>query len=511
MNTIELVDCGPVKALSIPVEPGVIVLRGRNDIGKSESLKAVSKLLGGKETVSCRQGAVAGTIEGFGVRVSLGKARTSSRGELEALSIEGNLPVADLVDPGLKDQTAADAKRIKALIYLTGATADPARFYGLLPGGKDDIEKNVAPTSLQTNDLVEMAAKIKRDLEAAARKAENDASVEEGKAAADRNAGDGLEMTAETDGAKLQKALEDAAGLKSTLDEQARTAKKTLADAEQAKASLASIRGSGSTGITTPEAQERFQRANDRLETAIKEVSLAKDEVTRLELELRAAKQVYGAALVQKESAEEAAKSSKEAIAQIATNDAMAAGWQRSIDAAADIYVPSDDDLAIAADSVARARKAIEQAAVVQAAKERIAKAKRHQEAAAELRKKADKLRDAARDTDVVLSQAVDSEHLLVRGGRLVTIHPERGEVLYCERSDGTRWRMALDEAIKRLRSLGQAEWAIIPVPQRAWSELDPDNKRAIHEYAIQQGVTILTAEATNGELRAEAYQEVEN
>jgi len=96
MSTIELTDCGPVKALSIPVQPGVVVLRGRNDIGKSESLKAVSKLLGGKETISCRQGAVNGTVEGFGVKVSLGKARTSARGELEALSIEGNLPVAEL-------------------------------------------------------------------------------------------------------------------------------------------------------------------------------------------------------------------------------------------------------------------------------------------------------------------------------------------------------------------------------------------------------------------------------
>ena len=162
----------------------------------------------------------------------------------------------------------------------------------------------------------------------------------------------------------------------------------------------------------------------------------------------------------------------------------------------------------MAADGVNQARQAIERAAVIRAAKERIAKADRHQKAAADLRKKADKLRDAARDTDVVLSQAVDSENLVVRGGRLVTIDHERGEVFYSERSDGTRWRIALDEAIKRIRSLGgQAETAIIPVPQRAWSELDPQNKLAIHEYAVQQGVTILTAEATNGDLRAEAYQ----
>ena len=84
----------------------------------------------------------------------------------------------------------------------------------------------------------------------------------------------------------------------------------------------------------------------------------------------------------------------------------------------------------------------------------------------------------------------------------------ERGTVPYGERSQGTRWRMALDEAVRRIRQLGMQREAFIAVPQEAWECLDPDNRRAVHEHACELGVMVMTAEAASGELRAEAFQE---
>jgi hypothetical protein len=470
----------------------VVVLRGRNDAGKSETLKAVSRLLGGKADVSCRDGAVRGEIEGFGARVTLGRS-VRSTGELEAIAIEGSLPVAELVDPGLKDPAAADARRIKALLYLTGATADPARFYDLLPGGKAELERYVFPQTLTSTDLVEMAAKVKRDLEAAARSEEALAHNEDGKAAADRNAGDGLDLSAPTDIPKLQAALEQAAATKGTLDGQAREARRAKAEAEEARKALEKATGSGKS-VSECSAAEAAAKA-DLIE--------ARTRARDLKVQWEAARSAEGAAYDRMVAAEE-----QSAAVQRTAN--ATAGWQAAIDAAADVWEPTADDLNQAAACVQQARQALETAAVVRAAKARLAKAAAHQEAAAEHRKTADRLREAGRGTDDVLSAAVDSDTLSVKAGRLITQHPERGEVFFAERSDGTRWRIALDEAIRRIRQLGQAETAIIPVPQRAWSECDGDARRAIHAYAVEQGVTILTAEADRdvvGELRAEEYE----
>ena len=67
-RTIIVENAGPVAHLEIPVQPGATILRGCSDIGKSETIKAVSRLAGGREDVTCTAGEAQGFVEGFGVR-----------------------------------------------------------------------------------------------------------------------------------------------------------------------------------------------------------------------------------------------------------------------------------------------------------------------------------------------------------------------------------------------------------------------------------------------------------
>ena len=126
MSTGTLKNIGPLETLTFPIPEagGVVVFHGRNGSGKSTALRAIDTTVSGKGKVSVRDGTLKGEIDAFGVRVSL--ARSIRRtGEAEVVSLEGRFSVADLVDPGMKDPDAADAKRIKALVQLSGARPTP--------------------------------------------------------------------------------------------------------------------------------------------------------------------------------------------------------------------------------------------------------------------------------------------------------------------------------------------------------------------------------------------------
>ena len=485
-ESITVRDVGPVESLSIPIRPGVVILRGVNDCGKSVTLEAVSKLAGGNGAVTCRDKAAKGEVEGLGVRLSV---RQSARrtGELEALSIEGKLSIADLVDPKIKDPLAADRHRIKALLQLTGATAGVDRFREVCSDA-EAFERACTPDVLKCDDLVEMAARLKRNLEAASRSAADEATKAEGQALGCKQATEGVDLSIETDQATLQGRLEDAIYEQGELAAKAKAAIAAKERSEAARERLDKEANPPDVNGAERELQDRI----DAVEACCNTVEQLKADLARAAADLARAKDSELAA--------------KERLRLEQSHADAVAGWKETIDAAAKIECPTAGQVEAANQAVATAREAIEQAALVREAKAKAAQAQAYIDAARAHRRKADSLREAAKATDDVLSQAVASKSLKVRGGRLITEHPDRGEVFYSDRSDGTRWKYAIDEAIQRIRQLGAERTAIIPVPQDCWGELDPDNKNAIHEYAAKMGVTIITAEAARGELRAEVF-----
>jgi hypothetical protein len=162
--------------------------------------------------------------------------------------------------------------------------------------------------------------------------------------------------------------------------------------------------------------------------------------------------------------------------------------------------------LTAAAQVVTEARNAVEQGALVGRAKKQLAEAEEIDRKAAELRERSERLRQAARGTDEVLSGLVAKAGVPLRVEPVdqrmrLTLETRRGATCYAELSDGERWRIAIDIAIKAVGPGGE-----ITLSQAAWQDLDTTNRRAIAEQAKAGNILIYTACADEGDLRAEIY-----
>jgi energy-coupling factor transporter ATP-binding protein EcfA2 len=182
MNAISIKNIGPIEKLDIPLPPdgGVVVLRGANGAGKTTALEATQRVLGGNHQLSCRDGSERGTIDGLGVKITVGRS-TRKTGDLEAIHLEGKLSIAELVDPGLKSPEAADAKRIKALVSLSDVDADERLFVQEIG---EELYSVAVSNDKAGMDLLEMSARIKQDLQGYARRCEREAESHQGQAKA---------------------------------------------------------------------------------------------------------------------------------------------------------------------------------------------------------------------------------------------------------------------------------------------------------------------------------------
>jgi predicted ATPase len=147
IRMVEIQNVGPIEKLSIPLPAsGVVVLRGRNGVGKSHALAAIDSLISGRGKPPCRDGAEKGLVEGFGARLTIGRSQRRT-GEAEVITLEGRLDISQLVQPPLKDEEAADRQRIKALVQLSGQSADLEAFAHIIPQGMT-VDELVPPQSV---------------------------------------------------------------------------------------------------------------------------------------------------------------------------------------------------------------------------------------------------------------------------------------------------------------------------------------------------------------------------
>lgn len=488
--TIEVTDVGPVEHLSIPIpeDGGLVVLRGANGSGKSSLLKAVDRLATGKKdiAVSARDGAPRGQLSGLGVTLRVGRS-ISRTGELEVESLDGRLSVAELVDPGMKGAEEADNRRIKALVQLAGVKPDIGLFSGLL----DDPEwfaAIVKGKNLETDDILVLADRIKRAIDEAARNAEGVANIERAKAAACREAAAGVNVDVETDEQILQAAMNEATSTDATLREKARAAEKRAAEIDDARQQI-----KARTACKPGETLASLEECRQREAHCHNQVADARDNVSKLEKALQEARWDL-------ERAEDRLADSRRDLANVEQFHAALAELE-AIASAGEIEAPTDEELEAAAEAVIDAREAIEAGALARQAieKRRLAAEHADLEAAAVLR--AETLREAAKRVDDVLSEQIAKlgVPLEVKAGRLYAKKTRRGSTLYAELSEGERWRMALDIAIEAVGENG-----LLSIPQVAFEGLDPENRRLIGEHVKGRKVVILTAEATDGPIRAE-------
>lgn len=482
-RTIIVNDVGPCGTLVIPVQPGGTILSGFCGVGKSLTLEAIALGLGGRDKgrVAPREGTKRGSVDCLGVVLNVSAGRVTRNGESEVASIE-EFDIGSLIDPPVKEEEARNRYGIKSLLRMTKVEADPSLFYHLA-GGKEQFEAIISPDALKSADLVEMAGKIRRAFDAEKRRVLSQVETEETAAAANRNAGDGLDLKAECDGAKVQELHSAAVSHHAKLQEQWDAAEEAQAAAETARAKLAKATGS-SKSIAECEAE---------LEEKREAWKATQDRVKEIEAELRIAKAEAMAAYEAMESATSQLDSARQAAA-------ATAGWQEAIDRSLSIHGPKASEVIAARTAVETTRKAIETAAVVRAARERIANAVQHQERAAELRKEAERLKDAAQDTDSVLSAAVASERFAVKRDVLIGVLPDGTAKPYYDLSAGEKTMIAIAEKIDRVRLTANdpKQLCIVDLPQENYQDLPDSVRNRLFAYAAEHNVAIVTAQVSD-------------
>ena len=464
-KTIQIENVGPIERLSIPLpEAGVVVLRGRNGVGKSHALQAVDSLVGGRGRPPCRDGARRAVVEGFGARITISRSLRRT-GEAEVTTLEGRLDISQLVQPPLKDQEAADRQRIKALIQLSGQPADPKSFESILPEGLS-LGELVSPS--ERDDPVVLAGKVKRALEAEARRHEKASEDAAAKAAALEE--QLPEQIPDGDPDEAEKRLQAALLRQRELEVQAQQARTQREQIQKAQAELDKLRQSRPAS-SAAELKEQLGQLDEKIRKLQQALAVAQERRQQLARQLEAA-----------QSAEEQIRRLESLIQELPQE------------------VPQQQ-LQQVRQEVESLRRQYDAARQAKQLRQLAAQAKSHREVARKQSRLAERLRDAARSTDEVLTGLVSqvTQKLRVEAGRLVC-DTDRGVEPFAELSPGERWRIALEIAAEQVGPGG-----LVTVPQEAWEALDPVHREEVAEIARRVGVVILTAEAAeNEEISAE-------
>jgi len=472
MATVTIENSGAVKSIEFqtPEGGGLILLRGANGTGKSHGLDTVKRLLGGDERPTVHDGADKGTAEGWGARINIGPRITKS-GHLDVQSIEGKLDLAAFIDPGIDDPASADAKRIKSLLAIRGVTGDAALFTPrLIP---TPVFESLAVEPCE--DLVEYAGRVKRKLEQGAR--DNSA-----RAVAHHQKSTGLMANAtefgptqERDSAKLQAQLEAAIREQSSIEQRDRDQQDQAVKREEAEARLAKLPAADSAVV------------DSRMVAAV-------ESLNRAEAALAEAQRIQSEAATEYKLAEAAVLADKRLVA-------MRDGFEKIL--ATELPQPiTISEVLAASQRVDTARDAVEtgvKAREYDKAKALADKELQQGKAADEI---ADLFRSAALGIDSVLSDAVAGLDigLFVEKG-LLRVNTDRGAEPIGELSHGERVKLGVRLVASRVGPGG-----VVVVDQGDFESLDPTNRQEIIEFAHEKQIIILSAEAADGELRAEIY-----
>lgn len=469
-SQIELDHVGPIEHLTIPIPEGggVVVLRGKNGSGKSHALNGVEALYSKESRKGLRNsdGMPSGKIEGLGVAVRLGRSNTA-KGELICESLDGRVDPSLLVDPGIKDPLAADAKRLITLIRLAGVEVT-RETWEAATCGLIDLNDLVDPDPVVSADSIRRAlhAKALTDERAAESKAKEAATLEHSIA----------DINLDVDNNMVQ--------LAEDLDE----ATSRLARAEQQQ----------SDHIAAKERQAKAVEALNALpelatEMRRQELLIASKKVDELVAQIESLQErlVDARGIVDKKQAELDAAEQREAerkqLADIVNTDIPAEVTTEQIEQLREAKT--------------KAHERLQQCEVVKRALETKSKATDLKADAESCAACAARYRDLARSTDQVLEQAlIDSgfNTVKVHDGRLC-VESDRGLEPFSDLSHGERCRITFDIVVA-----GLPEHSVLPVRQEFFESLDPHNRAHLSQLAKERGLVIVTAEATDGDLRAE-------
>ncbi len=510
-----------IKHLEIPVpKSGLVLLRGRNEYGKTTALDGISNLLHRKdERLGLSKGASrAGIVEGFGATLTVHASRTTKAGEVESfISFEGLDPTR-AITPKEKDVVAAERGVINRFADFLGINADPQLFAELFDNGVEDLNRYTSPNARSASSIVEMAKLVKADVEDHARSLDEQRVNKEGEAAGLRQGLGDLDLTKEGNETVLAQALESAIREESELLGRQKQAAETSTRLGEVRASLDRLRaesakddegearaavdaaravesqasealGSATNAITSAEAAKRealrsednrirtlteaqdaaVRAAEQALEQARKTRADALAEAARVRAEVvRTQDALIGSAQQAKASAE-----GEVGRAMLATRNAQARvdaiGRRRQDIAAAEVSLaqqggsiveaPTEEQLTAARERIESARKASELGVLIRDGRRKHLAANKAAAEADQLGKAVERLRLAAAGVWNVVTKAVAPAlppGMSIADGRLVQRDGDN-TFFYLELSMGRRTRIVVTALAKSLHKLADA------------------------------------------------------
>lgn len=497
---ISIKNIGPITEFEYELgDFGVHVLRGKQGAGKTTCLRAVELAVNGRSDVGLtkRDGAQRGEVSIAGHVIRIQKV-IREEGDLSVDGL-GDISIAELHSPKFKNAATRDQHRIRTLVRLAGVEADVQLFREQLGERFDAI---VPVDSLKTDDLVEMAARVKRAYESEAQRVEKRVETEQANARAQAAIAEVIDIERPHDESELQddlaRAMQTESARKAELDAlvkakyEARTAGKRAAEARD---KLDELGG----GATVAEATAKLEVENGNL-------AAVDSQIERFEAKLREAKQARREVLTKRDAAEAALEAAKR-------EEALYAELHAIIDAASSLVPPDEDEIETAETQlndakveVAAAKSAITEGAKIRAAIAAKSKSDEHMAAANKLSTEARRLRGAAADTFSVLTNAIARINdcplrvaLSDEGDPRLVLETDRSEAEpFDELSDGLKWLHVVRIAASANR--------LIVLSQSAFGELSPSSKAYLDKLAKEHKCWVLSAEADDCELHGTPY-----
>ena len=503
MTEINIKNIGAVEDFFYTLaDYGLHVIHGMQGAGKTTILRTVQLVADGQTDarLSKRDGSPRGeaTVAGKTLRIV---KQIREDGEFSLEGLPSSFSIADLHSPAFEKATTRDKHRIKTLVQLTGVEADASRFYELL-GGEENFKRIVPVDSLTTNDLVEMAARVKRAIEREAIRVEGmektvladsraQASLYESVDTSKEHRDDVLQSTLEIAIKTSASRAERVNGLKRQLE----AARDSIVKADEARARLAAM----GAGKTVAEAKKEADLIKVELEQKISD-----------ELDIETSLKVAHAHTLEVATRHQAAI---EAVKQAKREEALHAELHEAINAAGTV-APAKGEIeeaeaehVAALHALADAKSSVTQGVRIREALEAQKRSVASGEQAKQLHTEAKRLRDAATDTADVLTAAISSLNdcpLKIKldedGEPRLVIATDRSETEpFDELSDGERWLHVVQIAAAANR--------LIVLPQHAFGELSPESKDQLNKLAKTNRCYILTAVADDCELHGESYK----
>lgn len=484
---ISIANVGPVVDFECSLAPGVTVLRGKHGAGKTTILRTVQLATDGRTDRKPvkSDGVPRGAATIAGRTLSITKT-VRTEGELSVDGL-GELSLDVLHTPKFDDAAIRDKHRIATLVRLAGVTADATLFHAIA-GGPEKFAALIDSDSVKTTDLVDMAGRIKRRFERHAQEFEARVETETTRQVAERQAAEGVDLSAQDDMDALTAAMRSAIEAKARIDEQVKAADRAalaVNDAQRRREALPYLPDIDALADALTRAKAAHVQACSR-------VAALKDDLERAERQSFIAYNEHRRCV----EALDSAKRERD------TRDEL----DRTIADHAAVDRPSDADVLAAEQAVKAANAASDYGSRVRFAKAALQRADAHVAAAQAASTAAKRLRASAAETQTVLSDAIaripncplrvvfDSDS----DARLVVATDRSEAELFDDLSDGQRWRVVLD--------IAAAQGKLLVLSQAAWGELSDGTRSQVDAMARERGCYILTAQADDGALRAELW-----